>query len=30
MRWRKGQKGTTVRCPAYARLQLEAAVQQAA
>jgi hypothetical protein len=30
VRWRKGQKGTTVRCPAYARLQLEAAVQQAA
>jgi hypothetical protein len=29
VRWRKGQKGTGVRCPAYARRQLEAAVQQA-
>jgi hypothetical protein len=30
VRWRKGQEGTTVSCPAYARRQLEAAVQQAA
>jgi hypothetical protein len=29
VRWRKGQTGTGVRCPAYARRQLEAAVQQA-
>jgi len=30
VRWRTQQKGTTVRCPAYARRELEAAVQQAA